>query len=139
MDRERTVKMEHLAPRAFQSMEMMRPVLLSSRPMKNTASYLAAALLATTLAACSTVDVYRKCGFAGCAGDARITASVEGRLRENLAIEYWGIQVQTLDHVVYLYGLVDTGLERNIIESTALEVPGVERVVNSIGIRNTVW
>jgi osmotically-inducible protein OsmY len=107
--------------------------------MKSAALYLATAMLAAGLAACSTVDTYRKCGFAGCAGDARITASVEDLLRENLAIEYWGIQVQTLDHVVYLYGIVDTGLERNIIESTVLEVPGVERVVNSIGIRNAVW
>ena len=108
-------------------------------PMKTIAPFCATVLLATTLIACSPVDIYRKCGFSGCVGDARITASVEDLLRENRAIESWGIQVQTLDRVVYLYGIVDTGLERNIIESTALEVPGVTRVVNSIGVRGSVW
>jgi osmotically-inducible protein OsmY len=107
--------------------------------MKPITSFCAAALLVSMLGACSTIDTYRKCGLAGCPGDAGITTSVEDLLRENRAIESWGIRVQTLDRVVYLYGIVDTGLERNIIESTALEVPGVERVVNSIGIRGSVW
>lgn len=92
--------------------------------------------LATGLAGCAA---YQKCGFAGCPGDPRITTEVEAKLRENLALESWGIRVQTFDRVVYLYGLVDTNLERNIVESTALEVPGVRRVVNSIGVRNSVW
>jgi len=107
--------------------------------MKRFAGFCTAALLGAALTACSSIDAYRKCGLAGCPGDAGITASVEDLLRENRAIESWGIQVQTLDRVVYLYGIVDTGLERNIIESTALEVPGVARVVNSIGIRGNVW
>jgi osmotically-inducible protein OsmY len=42
--------------------------------------------------------------------------------------------VQTLDHVVYLTGLVDTDLERQIAESVALEADGVSKVVNSIGL-----
>lgn len=88
------------------------------------------------IAGCAT---YRKCGFAGCPGDAAITARVEGRLRENRAIEAWGVRVQTLDRTVYLYGLVDTELERRIIEDTARAVPGVGQVVNSIGVRNHVW
>ncbi|HEY2394813.1 MAG TPA: BON domain-containing protein [Rudaea sp.] len=107
--------------------------------MKSFACFCAAALFAAALSACSTIDTYRKCGLAGCPGDAGITAGVEDLLRENRAIESWGIRVQTLDRVVYLYGIVDTGLERNVIESTALEVPGVVRVVNSIGIRGSVW
>lgn len=100
-------------------------------------AHLAVVLAAATAGTgCAT---YQKCGFSGCAGDASITASIEARLRENRAIEEWGIRVQTLDHVVYLYGLVDTNLERSIIESTALEQPGVVRVVNSIAIRGNVW
>jgi len=95
-----------------------------------------AAIAASLLSACAT---YRKCGLTGCEGDARITASVETRLRENRAIEEWGIRVQTLDRVVYLYGLVDTSLERSIIEATVLEVPGVARVVDSIAIRGNTW
>jgi hypothetical protein len=124
---------------ALSTDQMPQPAFANFQPMKYPVPYLATVLLATALGACSTIDTYLKCGFAGCAGDAQITASVEDLLRENRAIESWGIQVQTFDHVVYLYGIVDTGLERNIIESTALEVPGVVRVVNSIGIRGNVW
>jgi osmotically-inducible protein OsmY len=95
-----------------------------------------AALAMATLCGCAT---YQKCGFGGCAGDPQITAGIEAKLRENLAIESWGIRVQTFDRTVYLYGLVDTDLERNIVESAALEVAGVRRVVNSIAVRNSVW
>lgn len=44
------------------------------------------------------------------------------------------LNVQTVDHVVYLYGLVDTDLEREVAESVGLQVTGVTKVVNSIGI-----
>jgi osmotically-inducible protein OsmY len=42
--------------------------------------------------------------------------------------------VQTLDHVVYLSGVVDTDLERQMAESVAREAPGVAKVINSIGL-----
>jgi osmotically-inducible protein OsmY len=45
--------------------------------------------------------------------------------------------VQTLDHVVYLYRLVDTPLGSEIAEAVALETPGVTRVVNSIASGNS--
>ena len=83
----------------------------------------------------SACAVYRKCGFAGCPGDAQITAAVEARLHEHPAVEPPNlIRVQTLDQVVYLYGVVDTELERSIAESAARETPGVVRVVDSIDI-----
>jgi len=41
--------------------------------------------------------------------------------------------VQTIDHVVYLYGLVATDLQRQTAESIARQVPNVTKVVNSIG------
>jgi len=44
------------------------------------------------------------------------------------------IQVQTLDHVVYLSGLVDTDFQQQMAQSVALQAPGVSRVVNSIGL-----
>jgi osmotically-inducible protein OsmY len=44
------------------------------------------------------------------------------------------IQVQTLDHVVYLNGLVSTGMDSQTAESVALEVPDVSRVVNSVAV-----
>jgi BON domain-containing protein len=42
------------------------------------------------------------------------------------------IRVQTLNHVVYLDGVVSSGLEIDAAESIARDVPGVARVVNSI-------
>src|ERR1039458_10128197 len=47
------------------------------------------------------------------------------------------LRVQTLDHVVYLNGLVDAELEREMAESVALEARGVAQVVNSIGLSNS--
>jgi osmotically-inducible protein OsmY len=35
---------------------------------------------------------------------------------------------------VYLYGLVDTDYQRQIAESVARQVPGVSKVINSIGL-----
>jgi osmotically-inducible protein OsmY len=89
-----------------------------------------AILLTATLSGCA---VYRKCGFTGCAGDAAITANIKAQFRQHPALEPPTLlHVQTLDHVVYLTGQVDTELERSMAESLALNVAGVKRVVNSI-------
>jgi osmotically-inducible protein OsmY len=89
-------------------------------------------LLAGTLAGCAA---YKKCGFGGCPGDAKITAEVQALFDEHPALEPPTLlHVQTLDRVVYLTGLVDTDLERQMAESVALQAAGVARVVNSIGI-----
>jgi len=42
--------------------------------------------------------------------------------------------VQTLDHVVYLNGVVDTDTQRLMAESIAQQAKGVTKVVNSIGL-----
>jgi osmotically-inducible protein OsmY len=89
-----------------------------------------AVLVTGTLSACAA---YRKCGFTGCPGDANITANVQAQFRQHPALEPPNLlHVQTLDHVVYLTGQVDTELERSMAESLALNVAGVKRVVNSI-------
>jgi osmotically-inducible protein OsmY len=91
-----------------------------------------AVVTAVTLPACA---VYRKCGFAGCAGDAQITADVRALINHHPALEAPNtIRLQTMDHVVYLYGQVDTELERSMAESSAHAVPGVRRVVDSISL-----
>jgi osmotically-inducible protein OsmY len=46
------------------------------------------------------------------------------------------VRAQTLDHVVYLYGLVDTDLERQLAESVAMQAAGGARVVDSIAVNN---
>jgi|SRR5450759_590256 osmotically-inducible protein OsmY len=89
-------------------------------------------ILIFALPACA---VYRKCGFAGCPGDSKITAEVRTLFDQHPALEPPNlVQVQTLDHVVYLTGQVNTELERSMAESVALEVAGVTRVVNSISL-----
>lgn len=95
-----------------------------------------ACVLACAFPACST---YKKCGLAGCPGDAEISAQVQALFDQHPVLGAPNaISIQTLDHVVYLTGLVDTGQERAIAEEVARGVPGVTRVVNSIGVRNDV-
>ena len=78
---------------------------------------------------------YRKCGFSGCPEDAILAAEVQQRFSQHAVLQPPNLlTVQSHDHVVYLYGLVDTQLERDIAESVARETPGVAKVVNSIGI-----
>ena len=89
-------------------------------------------ILSAVLDGCA---VYRKCGFQGCPGDAAITTEVEALFHQHPVLEPPNLlSVQTLDHVVYLYGIVDTDLERQMAEIVALQAHGVTRVVNSIGI-----
>ena len=90
--------------------------------------------LAGMLPGCAT---YNKCGFHGCPGDAGITVKVEAQLQRYPALEAPNtVRAQTLDRVVYLYGLVDTDLERQLAESVATEAAGGARVVDSIAISN---
>jgi osmotically-inducible protein OsmY len=78
---------------------------------------------------------YTQCGFDGCPGDAPITAQVRALFRQHPALEPPNLlEVHTLNHVVYLNGMVDTDLERQMAESVANQAKGVTRVVNSIGL-----
>lgn len=61
--------------------------------------------------------------------DTKITADVQARLNQIA-----DVGSQTLDHVVYLNGLVDAGSEKSTAESVAKQVPGVTRVVNNIAV-----
>jgi hypothetical protein len=84
------------------------------------------------LSGCALYTTYEKCGFRGCAGDAAITANVVSQLNRCSFMEPNAVSVQTLDHVVYLNGVVRSSLEIGTAESIADQVPGVARVVNSI-------
>ncbi len=96
------------------------------------ALFMSVLVLPAALVGCTTLD---KCGFGGCPGDAAITANVRGLFEQHPALEPPNLlRVQTMNGVVYLYGLVDTDLERQLAESVAHEAPGVAKVVNSIGI-----
>ena len=95
-------------------------------------------LLLAQLSACTAYEAYRKCGFAGCPGDKEITAQIEAALRATPGISFWDIQVQSLDHVVYLYGLVDTNPERTHVEEVASRVSGGLKIVDSIAVRTSI-
>lgn len=102
-----------------------------SRPTRLYALALAIAL-SGAVSACA---VRAGCGPAGCPADAAITADVLARFHQYPALEPPNlIHVRTVDHVVYLSGQVDTGVERSMAESVAGAVAGVKRVVNSINL-----
>jgi osmotically-inducible protein OsmY len=67
--------------------------------------------------------------------DQKITADVETRFGQNAQLEAPNLlNVQTINRVVYLNGLVSTGLQRWDAELVANQVQGVDKVVNSIAV-----
>jgi len=90
--------------------------------------------LAIALATASAAAVaHGKCESSACSGDATITTKVQTSLDRHPGLGAPGsISVQTRAGVVYLYGEVSTGLERETAESLTEETPGVVRVVDSI-------
>jgi osmotically-inducible protein OsmY len=89
-------------------------------------------ILAGAVAGCATYD---KCGLEGCEGDAQVTKNVQTLFDRHPELgPPNSIQVQTLDHVVYLSGMVGEGLQSSEAQSVALRVPGVTRIVSSISV-----
>lgn len=102
-----------------------------------TSKLLFAAALAVLMGALSACATFEKCGFSGCPGDAQTTAAVMALLDQHPGVGSPGaVSVQTLNGVVYLYGVVDTDLMREEAERIALQAPHVNKVVNSIGVIN---
>ena len=67
--------------------------------------------------------------------DKNITADIETKFGQHAELEAPNqLNVQTINRVVYLNGLVSTGLQRTDAESVANQVQGVDRVVNSIAV-----
>jgi osmotically-inducible protein OsmY len=103
-----------------------------SSPIRKLCGWAPGFILAGALAGCATYD---KCGLEGCAGDAQVTQNVQTLFDHHPALgPPNSIQVQTLNHVVYLNGTVGEGLQSSEAESVALGAPGVTRVVNSISV-----
>ena len=101
-----------------------------SSHLRNLFGFASVFILTCTAAGCAT---YEKCGLGGCPGDANVTANVQALLDQHPELgPPNSIDVQTLDHVVYLNGQVSAGLQSNTAESLARETPGVANVVNSI-------
>lgn len=71
----------------------------------------------------------------GSPNDARITADVAGVIAQHRDLGPPNqIYVDTQDDVVYLSGTVITGLIEDNAEEIARQVPGVARVVSTIGV-----
>jgi hypothetical protein len=96
-----------------------------------------ALLLSATqaLCGCAAYQAYRKCGEAGCPGDAQITAEVRSLLDQHPELGPPNeVYVQTLDRVVYLSGQLATGMQRDTAEAVARRAPGERGVVDTISL-----
>src|ERR1700691_6392861 len=83
-------------------------------------------LMLIGLSGCAT---YEKCGIEGCAGDRKITANIRAALDQHPELgPPNSINVETVNHVVYLTGHVSEGAMRSNAESVARGVEGVGRV-----------
>ena len=91
-----------------------------------------AMILMSALIGCATSE---KCGEEGCQSDAKITANVQTAFAQHPELgPPNAINVQTLNHVVYLSGVVGQGLIRETAESVAQQTQGVARVENTIAV-----
>jgi osmotically-inducible protein OsmY len=100
-----------------------------SKPMYALTS---AFILAGVLAGCADLG---QSGSQSRTADAQITSDVQTRLNKIPDLGPPGsVRVQTFDHVVYLNGLVDVGLEKGLAESATTQAPGVTQVVDSIAV-----
>jgi osmotically-inducible protein OsmY len=88
-------------------------------------------LLSATLAGCTPELA---CSTADCSGDGKISAAVKTQLNKENALKIDNIRVQTINHVVYLSGQVDTQRERFDAMSIAAHVAGVAKVVDNLGV-----
>lgn len=68
--------------------------------------------------------------------DEQITAQVRDAIFHRPELVGDDVSVQTQQGVVYLRGLVDTNVEREAIEKIARLTPGVQRIVDSLEMRN---
>jgi osmotically-inducible protein OsmY len=96
------------------------------------------ALAAVLTAALSGCADFRPGESQSRTADASITADVEARLSEMPDLGPPGsIGVQTLNHVVYLNGVVDVGIEKRSAEAAAMQASGVTNVVNNIAVSHS--
>jgi len=66
--------------------------------------------------------------------DASLRSEVVKQINARSSLRFFNLDVQAHDHAVYLEGLVDTGVDRDLAEQVALAVPGVSRVYNGLVI-----
>ena len=94
---------------------------------------IAAGTMVLILIGLSGCAAFEKCGVEGCASDNKITANVHAAFAQHPELgEPNLINVQTVNHVVYLTGHVSEGAMRSTAESVARQISGVARVENTV-------
>jgi osmotically-inducible protein OsmY len=68
--------------------------------------------------------------------DAQLRAEVMRQINDRPALRFHNIGVQSVQHNVYLYGVVDTGAEGAQAEAVARGVPSVRKVYNGLAVSN---
>jgi osmotically-inducible protein OsmY len=87
-------------------------------------------LILIGLSGCATNET---CGTEGCASDSKITADVHAAFDQHPELGQPNlINVQTVNHVVYLTGHVSEGVMRSTAESVARQIKGVTRVEDTV-------
>jgi osmotically-inducible protein OsmY len=90
-----------------------------------------AVILGSALAGCATYGKYAS----DTESDAKVTANVQTAISRHPELAAPdSIQVQTIDHVVYLNGIVSEGLQSREAEAVAQQTAGVGRVVNQLAV-----
>ena len=103
--------------------------------LSRTCALMIALVLASALPGCASYQGSEKCAESGCLSDAQITSEVRARFAQERELDGPDrLDVNTINHVVYLSGIVETGLHRDIAASIAQDANGVTRVVNNISI-----
>jgi osmotically-inducible protein OsmY len=92
-------------------------------------------VLASALSGCATFGgAVGKCQAESCSADAKITSDVQANLKQHPQFAANQLQVQTVDGVVYLNGIVSAGLARTDAEMVARQTPAVTQVVDNVAI-----
>lgn len=80
---------------------------------------------------------FGRCGMRGCPDDQQITAHVRELLDQYPALAAPSqVTVQTVNHVIYLRGLVATPYQKRLAAYLAGQIDVPVRVVNLIGLDN---
>ena len=87
------------------------------------------------IAGCASVDSHT---LKSASADRAITSNVESLLDQHPEFGPPGaITVQTFNGIVYLYGEVDTGLEKRNAADIARQAAGVTKIANGISVPHT--
>ena len=69
--------------------------------------------------------------------DDALAAHVRQKIEEEPSLKFFSIGVRSIDHAIYLEGLVDTGVDIAEADDIAASVPGVRKVYNHLYVNNS--